>query len=145
MHATHANLRTYTRRFGLKVLDTLPLLLSRHGKSKLPDPWFCLDTCICLIRRACIYIYIYAHAYTSVYMYILICIYIYISVKIHAIPNLLQAQDVEASTSLVEAFAALEMGDLWHDAKLPEAVHYIRGSILLQIPEAWRSVLPTAL
>ena len=38
----------------------------------------------------------------------------------------------------------MPLGDLWHDAKLVDAIYYVRGSKSLSIPnEEWRRVLPT--
>ena len=43
---------------------------------------------------------------------------------------------------IMKAFAAMNMGDVWQDAKLPEAIIYARGSTRLRMPAVWRPFLP---
>lgn len=53
--------------------------------------------------------------------------------------------EASASSGLPEAFAEACLDDSWDDAKLGEAIRYVRGSKLLRIPESWRNSLPTRL
>ena len=54
------------------------------------------------------------------------------------------AQDVDGM-NLISTFAEMEVGDVWDDARLREAVVYCRGAKNLRIPGEWREVLPAVL
>lgn len=45
----------------------------------------------------------------------------------------------------IELFRAMDDHDRCEDADLVTVVHYLRGCCALEIPEAWRAVLPQRL
>ena len=50
---------------------------------------------------------------------------------------------VSPAVDLRQAFAEASMVDTWVDARLPQAIRYVRGSKHLHIPPEWRNYLPT--
>ena len=49
---------------------------------------------------------------------------------------------VNSDVDLKDAFKSLSYDDRFDDAQLGSAVHYVRGSKLLRIPDEWRALLP---
>lgn len=61
-----------------------------------------------------------------------------LGLKLHA-PNEVDPHDFK------KTYKALNWGDRWCDAGMPEVVAYLRGSKLLEIPRDWRECLPAEL
>ena len=49
------------------------------------------------------------------------------------------------STPLPQLFADLSWHDLWRDAKIEEALQYVRASKRLRLSAEWRKVIPSSL
>ena len=47
--------------------------------------------------------------------------------------------------SAEDTFASLDYDDVWPEAEMPSVCRYLRSSIHLQIPPAFRDLLPTKL
>jgi len=52
---------------------------------------------------------------------------------------------VDSTTELTHLYSAYPWHDLWQDAKIAEAISYVRGSKKLRLPPEWRMVLPQSL
>ena len=45
----------------------------------------------------------------------------------------------------LELFNSQDFDDIWHDARAPEVVRYLKGNRQLAIPDEWRPLLPQEL
>ena len=42
-------------------------------------------------------------------------------------------------------FESMSFDDVWADADMPECLQYLKGNTALNIPSAWRALIPEAL